>query len=380
MKTDIIIVGGNVSGLTAALVLAKAGFTVSVWEAKAPPMTTQALDTRVFALNHSSLALLQSVNATPSRITPYTHMDVWDKHTAGRFVLKASDVGKSTLGAIVEQSVLLDALITQIQQNPNIEWKTNHPVQAAHVTEKAVHLTSPHGTQEASLLIGADGAASWVRQQFHFPLVQRDYGQQAIVATLIAAEPHQHTAYQCFDESGPLALLPLVNKLSLVWSITSDKAHHWMNAPAHDFEKAISLASEYRLGPLSLDSERFIFPLSMRHVAEYAKARVALVADAAHTFHPLAGQGLNVGLQDIQSLGEVLEAARQQGQDIGALTVLKTYQRARMGRNARTIALMKTFQWGFATPWWPAKMARRLGMGVVGGRKSSRMVYSFLFA
>ncbi len=373
-KVDILIVGGSISGLTAALLLADAGFSVCVCEVKSDypvlgNMAESGLDNRIFAINHTAARILDNAKvwsiASKTRSTEYTEMELWDKRRAGQCHLSAARLGLDRLGTIIEQKIISAALAERVIAHPDIQWLRGCSPIELKVTEEKVLLRWVDGECEASLIIGADGAESWVRRHANFAMVRSDYTHHALVATLAPEQPHHNTVYQCFDYDGPLAFLPIMDKVSIVWSRSPEKTAHSMQASVSEFEKAVTLYSEHRLGRLSLVGERISFPLAMRHAKQYVQPRVALVADAAHTFHPLAGQGLNVGLQDVGALVEVLKKAREAGQDIGALFVLKSYQRARLGRNWLAITAMKGFEWGFSTSALPVPLLSQWAMWAV---------------
>lgn len=376
MQYDLIVVGGSLIGLGLALTCAQKGLKVLVLEAKClkdVPIDWDPdckIDSRVFAVNRASEELFKEIGVWPGiikrRSFSYDAMEVSDIQSAAALRMTAAEVLQPNLGFIIEQQVCLQALIEQVQKESKITVLSPVVIQTMDVTETDVTVMLANGDCfRATLIVGADGAGSWVRKHFQMPVVREEYGQTAVVATIRPAVSPEGMAYQCFDTTGPLALLPMGENVSIVWSTMPQKAAQLCQLPVLEFEKELTLQSQHRLGHLSLVSKRHLFPLAMQHAKTYVLPRVALVGDAAHTFHPLAGQGLNAGLRDVRMLRKILVEAQSRGQDIGHLFVLKRYQRAVIGHNLALIAAMKALQWGFATSLQPVKLLREFGLNRV---------------
>jgi 2-octaprenylphenol hydroxylase len=219
---------------------------------------------------------------------------------------------------------------------------------------------------KATLIVGADGALSKIRQLSAIPLWQWDYGHHAIVATVETLESHQQTAWQRFTEDGPLAFLPLASdKLcSIVWSTSPAHAKALMAMSDRQFKQALSIGFEHRIGEVVGVANRAAYPLSHRHAKYYVKSGLALIGDAIHTIHPLAGQGVNLGLLDAAVLADTLANAKQRRQSIGSEALLKQYQRLRYSDNLKMSATMQAFKYLFDPQNAPLTIARNLGMNL----------------
>ena len=262
-------------------------------------------------------------------------MQVWDAGGDGSIRFDAAELGASALGYIVEARVLLDTLARQLQRASSIDVLTNDELQSFMANDSGIELKLKSGkTMQSKLLIGADGANSKVRQLAGIETVGWSYGQQAVVATVETEHQHQQTAWQRFLPEGPLAFLPMEKPwCSIVWTVSEHQAEVLCELDKTDFMHVLGESFQYRLGTIRQVGDRAKFPLRLSHAQEYIAPRVALVADAAHTVHPLAGQGLNLGLLDVAGLAESLGHAIDAGRDIGSRRVLRAYERSRKGDN-----------------------------------------------
>ncbi|MBX9705636.1 MAG: FAD-dependent monooxygenase, partial [Gammaproteobacteria bacterium] len=233
----------------------------------------------------------------------------------------------------------------------NITLLSAVKLQQCHVTEDSVQFTDDQGqVYQAQLAIAADGANSWLRQQAGISVTQYPYQQRAIVATIKTELPHQNTAYQCFLATGPVALLPLDNAhhCSLVWSADTEYAEQLLAQSDAEFNRALSAVVESHLGKVQCVSQRLSFPLQMRHADTYVQPRIALIGDAIRTIHPLAGQGVNLGLQDAHALAHIITKAVAAKRDFASEQQLKKYQRARKSASLAMIVAMEFFKQAFA--------------------------------
>ncbi len=346
LDADVAIVGGGVVGATLALLLADqariAPGRIVVIEPSPPvaPAAGSPLGLRVSALAQGNRALLARLGVwqrlDPARICSYERMRVWPESippdSPDVLVFDAAEAGEPDLGCIAENTALQAALLNAcVERGINL---VSARLEALQVQADAAVLVLDGRTLRAELVVGADGANSAARRLLEIPAAEQDYGERAIVANVRTQRRHQHTAWQRFLATGPLALLPLPGEMvSIVWSATDERAAQLLAMPPEQFEAELTTASAGVLGELNLASERAAFPLRRLAASRYVKPRVALVGDAAHVIHPLAGQGVNQGLEDAASLAAQL-AARPPRESPGALPALLRYQRQRRAGNA----------------------------------------------
>lgn len=244
-------------------------------------------------------------------------MHIWDKAGYGHLDFSTHDLptreNTGQLGWIIENNIMRKALWEKAENDAGIHFFTEERLANISVGDSEVFASfSSQSPILAKVVIGADGANSWVRQQMKIALTFRDYDHHAIVATVDCAQGHQNTAWQVFLETGPLAFLPLSDKTkesalcSIVWSTDPDDAKRLMQLSPEDFSKELTAAADGKLGKVTLQSQRFSYPLTMRYAQNFVKERIILIGDAAHTIHPLAGQGVNLGLLDAAAIAETL--------------------------------------------------------------------------
>lgn len=356
---DVVIVGAGIAGSALASALDGSGINVLLLDAGSlvgkpeRSIHLEDFDARVSALTLKSQSWITEIgvwNDIESLSCEYfKRMYVWDgAGTTGNIEFHASEIGTQNLGSIVENKALVYSLQSKLHLSKNVKILDQARIENIKPCEAGYSFTLGDSMVEASLLVGADGARSFVREQLQFATRQWSYGHQAIVCTVATEHPHQSTAWQVFLPTGPVALLPLhsegENLCSLVWSADSDYADKLMAMSDDDFAKSLTKACEARLGDIQACSKRFSFPLQQRHAIDYVNPHVALVGDAAHTIHPLAGQGINLGLKDVQVLAEEVLRAKKRGQNLGDLQVLGRYQRRRKADNLAMMATMEGFK------------------------------------
>ncbi|PSU46044.1 FAD-dependent 2-octaprenylphenol hydroxylase [Photobacterium frigidiphilum] len=369
-SVDVAIIGGGMVGLTLAAALAETELRVAVIEGQLPdPELALLPDVRVSALSRASERILRRVGAWQGiesrRFSPYNRMEVWEQDSFAKIQFDAERLSQPDLGHIVENRVIQLALLDRIKQLSNVTLMAPERCQNIAFGESEAWLTMESGKSlTAKLVVGADGANSWVRRQLDIPLTHWDYGHSAIVANIRCAEAHDKTARQVFRPQGPLAFLPLAESdlCSIVWSVAPEEAEQLCGLSDSEFNKSLTAAFDNRLGLCKVEGQRQAFPLKMRYARDFVRERVALVGDAAHTIHPLAGQGVNLGLLDAASLAQELKALWQKEQDIGQKSNLRHYERWRKAEAAKMITTMQGFRDLFDGSNPAKKLVRDLGM------------------
>jgi 2-octaprenylphenol hydroxylase len=377
---DVIIVGAGIAGSALAVALQESRYRIAVIEVLGLqtdwPENGQGVadfDPRVSALTIASQEFLQQLGTWPliagQRVCAYRHMHVWDGDGTAAIDFDADDINAACLGHIVENRLTVTALHQRIRKAGKVQVFAGSKVTDLFEQDDRRGITLADGQQLlAPLLVAADGAHSFVRRQAGFELREWQYGHSAIVTTVKMTEPHQLTAWQRFTPEGPIAFLPLPTTddqqqmCSIVWSALSQYAENLMGLDDEAFAEQLARAFEYRLGEVEAVGPRFSFPLTQRHAKDYIQPGIALVADAAHTIHPLAGQGINIGLKDVRALAEELLRAEQRGIAPGHLSVLRRYQRQRKADNLAMMASMEGFKRLFAETALPVRWLRNAGM------------------
>ncbi len=374
VDVDVVVVGAGVVGCAAALALATCGCDVLLADARLPgaaaPQAGDAYDLRVYALAHGSKRLLDTLGVWPvlpqERIAAYRSMRVWDEHGSGELEFHASLLGEESLGFIVEQCALLAALMVRMRASARIELCAD-TVASMETSARDTEVRFTEGARvRTRLVIAADGANSTLRAAAGITVARDDYAQRAVVAHVCTERAHEGVARQRFVGTGPLALLPLADgRVSIVWSQPTDEATRLLALGDEAFLDELTAASGGALGRCLTTTPRASFPLSRWQAQSFVGPRLALAGDAAHGVHPLAGQGLNLGLQDVASLQSVIGAAQQRGDDIGAATLLARYARARQADNAIAGHAFGALQRLFASSSPLLTFARGFGMNFV---------------
>jgi len=377
---DVVIVGGGMVGASVASALLQASETrqlrIAIVEGQSFDFNFAAgFDPRVSAISLASRQFMETLSVWPEiaqhRLCAYQGMSVWDADGTGAVDFSASDMGQAALGHIIENRVVLASLLSQLKQQPSLQWYCPNKLEALERLDDRWVLTMANGLEcTAKLVIGADGAHSVVRNLCDIEQTEMPYGHRAVVTTIKTEQAHGCVARQRFMSTGPLAFLPLLDDAggegycSVVWSLDEDAADQVLGLDDDDFCQAISKASEFCLGEVVSASRRFSFPLTQRHVNQYVRPGVALVGDAAHTIHPLAGQGVNLGFMDAAALVEELNRGVRRGLPVGDLSVLRRYERRRKGPNTLMIQSMRGFKELFAADSLSVRWARNMGLSM----------------
>lgn len=373
MDYDLIIAGGGMVGAALACALGPADLKIALLEGAPLARIRPAvdLDLRVSAINRASQRIFTAIGAwegiTAWRVSPFREMRVWDAAGFGQIHFDSAALGEPLLGWIIENRVIQYALLERAQQFSTVELLCPAALNSAQRLEGGrwqVHLGDGR-TLTTGLLIGADGAQSQMRELVGIATSGWGYGQKAVVAPVRSAEPHQQTAWQRFLPSGPLAFLPLADgRCSIVWTTTPAQAEALLALDETTFAAALAEAFGQRLGAILEVGPRAAFPLRLQHAHAYVQAGVALLGDAAHVVHPLAGQGVNLGLLDAAALAEVLLDALAAGRELGGLKTLRRYERWRKGDNLLMLGLMDGFKQLFGSTLPPVRWLRNLGLNV----------------
>jgi 2-octaprenylphenol hydroxylase len=363
-ESSVVIIGAGPVGLTvAALLLASPHadeLRIRVLEPRAAPAwDPEQMDLRVYALSRASQHIFEYLGVwqqiTAARASPYRRMHVWEGDHAerlGSLSFDSAELGEPDLGHIVEDRLIRDRLFSVLDAAANLELRVGIGLAAVRLGKRAVEIETQTGeTLQATVLIAADGSASTVRRLLELPVTAVSYGQHAVVTHVTTARSHAETAWQRFLPEGPLAFLPLLDgRSSVVWSTSSETARRLSAAAEQTFFEELQTASGGVLGAIEPSASRGSFPLQASHTCRYCCARVALVGDAAHTVHPLAGQGMNLGLLDAAALVDTLVAALSRGEDPGDLRVLRRYERQRKGGNLKMLLGMDALHRLFRLP------------------------------
>ncbi len=372
-EASIVVAGGGVTGLTVAALLADQvpGSSITVVERGARPEPGGDLDLRVSAIAPGSVEILSSVGAWtdthPEHRCAYDRMRVWDGNDemGGPSTLRfdADEFAMPHLGYITENRSIICALLGALAER-DVALRFSSPLEAIEPSGNGHDVVLENGSRlHADLVIAADGGRSFVRESRGIEVDRHPYSQTAFVTHLTPERSHEATAWQRFLRDGPFAMLPLADgRVSVVWSTTPEKAAHATDCGEDELGSLMTDLSDSVLGELTPAGPRGSFPLAAQHAKEYVRHGLSLIGDAAHTIHPLAGQGANLGLADAAELAQVIANARASGEHIGDRPVLRRYERARRGANATMMQFMTGLNRLFASDSAVLGEMRRLGM------------------
>jgi len=381
---DVIIAGAGMVGAALACALGGSDIKVAIVEYSQPPLTwpEDSVDLRFSAISRSSEYLFRHLDAWEGMVargvSPYTDMHVWEGVSEGAVHFDSADIGESSMGHIIENRVVRAALLERMQACPNVDFICPAEISGIKVAEAGVQVSLLDGRLlDAQLLVGADGGRSQVREAMGISVVGWPYQQKGVVAIVATERRHQDTAWQRFLSTGPLAFLPISDgRCSIVWSTTHDDADALCALDDETFCRKLAEASEYKLGNVLSSTKRAAFPLRLQHAERYTHHRIALIGDAAHTIHPLAGQGANLGFMDAACLAEfVLEASRLE-RDLGSVHHLRKYERWRKGSNISMMLAMDGFKRLFSNDL--SLIAKARGYGLSFTNKVSPLKHVFM--
>ena len=333
MKFDVVIIGGGLVGASLAAALRHSGLTLALVESQTGPETANGWDSRIYAISPGSRSFLERSGVwsllDPGRIAPVEAMRVFGDSGA-ELEFSAYQMGVAELACILESCALQHALRQNLQQQENLTLL--HPATCAslRLAGEAAELTLVDGRSlTAKLLVGADGRDSWVRKQAGISAAPVDYRQHGVVANFTCELPHRGIAYQWFQPNGILALLPLPgNRVSMVWSVSPEQSAELLSLTHEELCTKVAAAAQHTLGAMQVITPPAAFPLRMLTLPHIVAPRVALIGDAAHNMHPLAGQGVNTGFRDARQLAQLLLERGAQN-DCGDAHLLRRYERKR---------------------------------------------------
>lgn len=370
---DVIIVGGGLVGLLMAFALSKEDIRIVIVERNAlkPVSLSTEYQSRVSAISPGCKILFENLGLwasikTSGRVSTYEQMFVWDSQGKGQVHFDCTDIAEPALGYIIENAVIFNALFSAVSACQNITILTGEAIKEIAYGPNEVLLKLLEFTLHGKLLIGADGSNSWVRKYTNIKTLSRSYNHEALVANVQIEKSHQKTAWQCFLPDGPLALLPLPDShlCSIVWSSTPQEINRLQGMTEDQFNFEITHAFEERLGKIKKVSPHITLPLIMTHAKEYVKQRIALIGDAAHTIHPLAGQGVNLGFMDVAALSNVVHNCIKKRRDYGSYTNLREYERQRKSENWLMVVAMDALKRLFQSESLFLQNVRSLGLKV----------------
>ncbi len=388
MQADLIIVGAGMVGSALALALEHSGLNILIVDGG--PLSIKpfdgaaAFEPRVSALSAASQRILERLDVWPGiaarRASAYCDMQVWDGSGTGSVHFSAASVHAESLGHIVENRVVQDALLERLHDS-NLGLLGNARLEQLRRSGDGWLLKLADGRElRSSLLVAADGANSAVRRLAGCATREWDYLHHAIVTSVRCARPHQATAWQRFTDDGPLAFLPLRRGdddhwCSIVWSAVPAEAERLMALDDETFRHELGKAFEWRLGEVSQVDPRLCIPLRQRHAKRYVESGLALIGDAAHSIHPLAGQGVNLGFLDAAVLAEVLLHALERGEHPNDVRVLSRYERRRMPHNLAMMAAMEGFERLFQADPLPLRWLRNSGLNWVDDLPEAKALF-----
>jgi 2-octaprenyl-6-methoxyphenol hydroxylase len=366
---DLAIVGGGIIGNTLAVALQDSGLRVVSIESEAQSIAIAK--SRAYVLSMLSGQIFEGLGVWKEvlpQITQFSQIQISDADYPGVVKMYPQDLGRSTLGYAASHEVLLTALQTKLRSAPNVTLMCPARVMGVEYTATGAEIaiqtpeTETPTTIRTRLVIAADGAKSSLRERAGIATSGWNYWQSCITATIKTEKSHQNVAYERFWYAGPIGVLPLADGRCQVWTVPHQQAEELRDLPASEFLQQLEDCTGGLLGKLELDSQRWLFPVKLMQSQDYIADRLALIGDAAHCCHPVAGQGMNLGIRDAAALAEILVAAHHVGEDIGSKAVLQRYANWRKPENWVILAFTDFLDRMFSTRILPIVIIRRFGL------------------
>ena len=371
MDFEVVVIGAGVAGSSLALSLAKEGVAVCLIDKGTPEIKEDISGGRTAALNLASQNILEKLGVKrgiQNYLTPFKNIYVWDSEGTSSLEFSSDEIRQPKLGDVVTNNAILSSIFLLLPNHKNLRFLSGDRLKTLDPQEESIKVCTEGGENiSCKLVVGADGGLSSVRELSSINIRTWSYDQKAIIANLKAEKSHNNTAYQVFTKNGPIALLPMQKdneeSLSLVWSADIDYAERLLDLDIPSFLNELERKTESVLGKLSMDGEMSSYPLHQLHAKDYYAQRVVLIGDAAHSMHPLAGQGLNLGLGDVEELASRILRSRRHGEDVGNDKMLSDYSKARKSINLRMMGFMEVFKKGFGStnPW--VRLGRNMAFG-----------------
>ena len=371
MDFEVVVIGAGVVGSSLALSLAKEGVDVCLIDKGTPEIKEDISRGRTAALNLASQNILEKLGVKrgiQNYLTSFKNIYVWDSEGTSSLEFSSDEIGQPKLGDVVTNNAILSSIFLLLPNHKNLRFLSGDRLKTLDPQEESIKVCTEGGENiSCKLVVGADGGLSSVRELSSINIRTWSYDQKALIANLKAEKSHSNTAYQVFTKNGPIALLPMQKddeeSLSLVWSADIDYAERLLDLDIPSFLNELERKTESVLGKLSLDGEMSSYPLHQLHAKDYYAQRVVLIGDAAHSMHPLAGQGLNLGLGDVEELANRILSSRRHGEDVGNDKMLNDYSKARKSINLRMMGFMEVFKKGFGStnPW--VRLGRNMAFG-----------------
>ena len=370
---DVVVVGGGIIGGTFAALLGQAGVKVILLDASVRQLNSlKKVDARVFAITRASEQILKKAGAwrriDENNIACFRKMHVWDEQGIGEINFDSAELCQPTMGYIISHQVIVDALQEKLLDMENVRCIWSESPAFIKTEDDHILLRTENGLQfRSKLIVAADGGNSKIRSLANIHYQKHDYNQSALACVVTTEYPHGEIARQRFLKRGPLAFLPMVesNQSAIVWSTSPDQAQRMKEMDKAAFHFELEEAFAHELGEIKESSERIVFPLSRAQAEQYVQPRLALIGDSAHTVHPLAGLGANLGLLDAAVLAEELINTVEKGRDPGRLQVLRRYERWRKGENHNVMYLMDGFKHLFENEMQSVQWLRNFGLDMV---------------